>query len=71
MIAPKRAASTVCVVASSASMIPLPTVFATAVVTNAPARLAIDAIVTAMPRRRARASRPTSRPRSRCRGSRS
>src|SRR5581483_11809028 len=39
-IAPKSAASTVFSVASPESMIPLPTVFATAVVTNAPARFA-------------------------------
>ena len=39
-------------------MIPWPTVFATAVVTNAPARFAIAAISTAMPRRhRARRDR--------------
>ena len=39
-MAPSRAASTVFSVASPVSMIPLPTVFATAVVTNAPARFA-------------------------------
>ncbi len=39
-IAPRSAASTVCSVASPVSMIPLPTVFATAVVTKAPARFA-------------------------------
>ena len=41
-IAPMTAASTVVSVASPVSMIPSPTVLATAVVTNAPARLAID-----------------------------
>ena len=46
-IAPIRAASTVCVVASPVSMMPLPTVLATAVVTNAPTRFATDAIATA------------------------
>src|SRR5581483_3856796 len=46
-IAPTSAASTVFVVASPLSMIPLPTVFATAVVANAPARLAAEAISTA------------------------
>ena len=40
MIAPRSAASTVFSVARPVSMIPLPTVFATAVVTNAPARFA-------------------------------
>ena len=39
-IAPKSAASTVFSVARPVSMIPFPTVFATAVVTNAPARFA-------------------------------
>jgi hypothetical protein len=39
-IAPKSAASTVCSVASPVSMIPFPTVVATAVVTKAPARFA-------------------------------
>ena len=46
-IAPSTAASTVFGVASPESMIPLPTVEATAVVTKAPARLAIAAIRTA------------------------
>src|SRR3954447_1161382 len=46
-IAPVTAASTVRGVARLVSMIPWPTVFATAVVTNAPARFAIDAISTA------------------------
>ena len=46
-IAPKSAASTVCSVARPVSMIPLPTVFATAVVTNAPARFATAEISTA------------------------
>ena len=46
-IAPTSAASTVFVVARFVSMMPLPTVVATAVVTNAPARLAIDAMSTA------------------------
>src|SRR5207244_1759918 len=47
VIAPISAASTVCVVARPESMMPLPTVFATAVVTNAPARFAPAAIATA------------------------
>ena len=47
-IAPKSAASTVVSVASDVSMIPFPTVFATAVVTNAPARFATAAISTAI-----------------------
>src|ERR1044072_2671343 len=46
-IAAKSAASTVFGVASAVSMIPLPTVFATAVVTNAPARFATAATATA------------------------
>src|ERR687887_2907280 len=46
-IAPITAASTVCSVASPVSMIPLPTVFATAVVTKAPARFATAATATA------------------------
>ena len=46
-IAPITAASTVVSVASPVSMMPSPTVLATAVVTNAPARLATDAISTA------------------------
>src|SRR3954463_13559038 len=47
-IAPVTAARTVRGVASPGSMIPLPTVFATAVVANAPARFATDAISTAI-----------------------
>src|SRR5581483_5089970 len=47
-IAPISAASTVLVVARSESTIPLPIVFATAVVTNAPARFAAAAIATAV-----------------------
>ena len=47
VIAPIRAARIVSSVARLASMIPLPTVFATAVVTNAPARFAIEATRTA------------------------
>ena len=47
-IAPITAASTVFGVARPVSMIPLPTVFATAVVANAPTRFAIAAIRTAM-----------------------
>src|ERR687886_659647 len=47
-IAPSSAASTVFSVASPVSMIPFPTVFATAVVTNAPARFATAATSTAM-----------------------
>ena len=47
-IAPISAARIVFSVASPVSMIPLPTVFATAVVTNAPARFAIAAIATAI-----------------------
>jgi hypothetical protein len=46
-IAPTTAASTVCGVTDPASMIPVPTVFATAVVTNAPARFASAAMRTA------------------------
>ena len=46
-IAPISAASTSCSVARLVSMIPWPTVFATAVVTNAPARFATAAIRTA------------------------
>src|ERR671930_385999 len=47
-IAPKSAASTVCCVARFASMRPLATFFATAVVTKAPARFATAAISTAI-----------------------
>ncbi len=50
-IAPISAASTVFVVARFASMIPWPTVFATAVVTKAPARFATDAIAHGHPGR--------------------
>ena len=46
-IAPITAASTVFSVARLVSMIPCPTVFATAVVANAPARFASAAIATA------------------------
>src|SRR4051795_5493835 len=46
-IAPNNAARTVFSVARPVSMIPLPTVLATAVVTNAPAKLATDATRTA------------------------
>ena len=46
-IAPIRAARIVFSFARPVSMIPFPTVFATAVVTNAPARLAIAATRTA------------------------
>src|ERR687884_205534 len=46
-IAPKRAAISVCCVARFASMSPLATFFATAVVTKAPARLATAATSTA------------------------
>src|SRR5439155_22742983 len=46
-IAPSSAASTVFSVARPVSMIPLPTVFATAVVTKAPARFATAATKTA------------------------
>ena len=46
-IAPISAASTVFSFARPVSMIPLPTVFATAVVTNAPARFATAAMSTA------------------------
>ena len=46
-IAPKRAAISVCCVARFASMSPLATFFATAVVTNAPARFATAATSTA------------------------
>ena len=46
-IAPRSAAKTVFVVARFASMIPLPITVATAVVTNAPTRLATDATRTA------------------------
>ena len=46
-IAPTRAATSVCIVARLASMIPFATLFATAVVTKAPARLATDATSTA------------------------
>src|SRR5919202_1819406 len=46
-IAPARAATSVCCVARFASMSPLATFFATAVVTNAPARFATAAISTA------------------------
>src|SRR5713101_3638309 len=53
-IAPATAASTVFGVARPVSMIPFPTVFATAVVTKAPARLAIAAIRTASLGERAR-----------------
>src|SRR4029079_3546215 len=48
VIAPSSAARIVFGVARFASMIPLPTVVATAVVTNAPARFASDAIATAL-----------------------
>ena len=48
VIAPKSAARTVLSVARPVSMIPFPTVAATAVVTNAPARLATDATRTAI-----------------------
>jgi len=48
VIAPTNAANTVFVVARFVSMIPLPTVFATAVVTNAPTRFAAAAMSTAM-----------------------
>ena len=47
LIAPMSAARIVSCVASPVSMIPWPTVFATAVVTNAPARFASAATVTA------------------------
>src|SRR5437868_5824074 len=47
-IAPSSAAITVCCVARCASINPLATFFATAVVTNAPARFASDAIRTAI-----------------------
>src|SRR5256714_5248073 len=47
VIAPKSAAISVCCVARCASMSPLATFFATAVVTNAPARLATAAMSTA------------------------
>src|SRR5438067_5592653 len=47
-IAPSSAASTVFSVARPVSMIPLPTVFATAVVTKAPARFATAATKTAV-----------------------
>src|ERR671924_2156189 len=47
-IAPATAASTVLSFARPVSMIPLPTVFATAVVTNAPARFAPEATATAI-----------------------
>ena len=50
-IAPMTAASTVVSVARPVSMIPSPTVLATAVVTNAPARFATAAISTADARR--------------------
>src|SRR4051812_11122631 len=53
-IAPISAASTVFSFARLVSMIPLPTVVATAVVTNAPARFAIAATATAMRGERAR-----------------
>ena len=53
-IAPISAARIVCSVTRSVSMIPWPTVFATAVVTNAPARFATAAIVTACRGDRAR-----------------
>src|SRR3989440_10028080 len=46
-IAPSNAASSVCCVARLASINPLATFFATAVVTNAPARFAMDATSTA------------------------
>ena len=46
-IAPSTAASTVFVVARFESMIPFPTVFATAVVAKAPARFAAEATNTA------------------------
>src|SRR5437870_3987740 len=46
-IAPIRAASTVVSFASPVSMMPLPTVLATAVVANAPARFAAAATATA------------------------
>src|SRR2546423_10306054 len=46
-IAPTRAATRVCMVARLASMIPFATLFATAVVTNAPARFATAATNTA------------------------
>ena len=48
VIAPSRAASTVFSVARPVSMIPCPTVVATAVVTKAPARLATAAMRTAI-----------------------
>ncbi len=47
VIAPSSAASSVWFVTWPRSMIPFPTVFATAVVTNAPARFATAAISTA------------------------
>ena len=47
VIAPRSAARTVFSLASPVSMIPWPTVFATAVVVKAPARLATDAMRTA------------------------
>src|SRR5205809_1031362 len=47
-IAPSNAAKIVCCVARFASISPLATFFATAVVTNAPARFATDAINTAI-----------------------
>src|SRR5919202_5116253 len=53
-IAPITAASTVFSVARPVSMIPFPTVFATAVVTNAPARFATAATATAARGERAR-----------------
>src|SRR6266576_29052 len=53
-IAPISAASTVFSFARPVSMIPLPTVFATAVVTNAPARFATAAMSTARRGERAR-----------------
>ena len=47
VIAPSSAASSVCSVTRPVSMMPLPTVFATAVVTKAPARFATAASATA------------------------
>ena len=47
-IAPNRPASTVCIVTRLVSSTPLPTVVATAVVTNAPTRFATDATATAI-----------------------
>ena len=47
-VSTSSAASTVFGVASDVSMIPFPTVFATAAVTKTPAKFAIDAISTAI-----------------------